>query len=520
MVVWGGMSLNGFQDHPAVGGRYDPATDSWTPTSVGGGPVGTYDHSAIWTGNQMITWGGSLGVSDTNAGGRYDPIVDAWTPTSKLNAPSAISGHNAVWTGTLMLVWGGFHDGNPPTSQDGGRYDPSTDTWTPISPVNAPFPLDGEVAVWTGSRMIVWGGGVCSGSCITYNFGGVYDPGADRWYSTSMVNAPEPRWFPSAVWTGSQMIVWGGATISGFSSIPLNSGARYDPNTDTWTPIASANLPQVLDQVTAVWTGSRMIVWGVELVNPQLTSGVLYDPGTDTWSPISSTNAPSTGTRHTAIWTGRYMVVWGGNFVGPIGGRYDPATDAWTPTSTMDAPNGRAHHSAVWTGSFMLIWGGGATNSVDPFTDGGRYAVEQSSQIRLTLSQAVLSPANHKMVDIQAIVDAPLVCGATPTVQLISITSSEPDDAPGNNDGHSVDDIQGAEIGTADFAFQLRAELDRSGPGRTYSVRYSATDAGGHTAVASGTVFVPPSGPTRKRVLITTAPAPKGSPKPKPTPKE
>ena len=38
------------------------------------------------------------------------------------------------------------------------QYDPDTRTWTPISDVGAPSPRDFAIAVWTGSEMMVWGG--------------------------------------------------------------------------------------------------------------------------------------------------------------------------------------------------------------------------------------------------------------------------------------------------------------------------------------------------------------------------
>jgi len=56
----------------------------------------------------MIVWGGSNGFTGRfNTGGRYDPGIDSWTPTNTLNAPEERSAHTAVWTGTEMLVWGG-----------------------------------------------------------------------------------------------------------------------------------------------------------------------------------------------------------------------------------------------------------------------------------------------------------------------------------------------------------------------------------------------------------------------------
>src|SRR4029077_13667235 len=54
----------------------------------------------------------------------------------------------------------------------------------------------------------------------------------DSWTATSTTNAPEGRAGPTGVWTGSEMIVWGGEP-SLFSQ--LNTGGRYNPSTDSWT---------------------------------------------------------------------------------------------------------------------------------------------------------------------------------------------------------------------------------------------------------------------------------------------
>ena len=110
--------------------------------------------------------------------------------------------------------------------------------------------------------------------------------------------------------------------------------------------------------------------------------------------------------------------------------------------------------------------------------------------ISLTLSPTVLWPAFHQLVTTTATVAASDLCGGT-TVLLASVTSSEPDDAPGGNDGKTIGDIQGAAIGTADFSFSLRAERDSRGAGRVYTVVYQAIDGSGNAASALATVTVP-----------------------------
>jgi len=112
-------------------------------------------------------------------------------------------------------------------------------------------------------------------------------------------------------------------------------------------------------------------------------------------------------------------------------------------------------------------------------------------EISVTVSPDMLWPPNHKMVDIVATVTVSDICDAAPTVVLTSVTNNEPDDAKGNGDGNTVNDIQGAEIGTEDYEFQLRAERAGKGDGRVYTITYTVTDASGNSASASATVVVP-----------------------------
>ena len=55
----------------------------------------------------MIIWGGGAGLM-FNTGGRYNPSTDSWAATSTSNAPSVRIGHTAVWSGSEMIVWGGL----------------------------------------------------------------------------------------------------------------------------------------------------------------------------------------------------------------------------------------------------------------------------------------------------------------------------------------------------------------------------------------------------------------------------
>ena len=148
MVVWGGT------DGPTefnTGGRYNPITNSWTATSTDNAPTGRSQHAAVWTGIEMVIWGGYDvdSAQYLNTGGKYNPTSDTWVPTSTSNAPPGLAQHTAIWTGSLMIVWGGFDQVT--VSNAGGRYNPATNSWTAVSTTNAPTARSSHTAIWTGS---------------------------------------------------------------------------------------------------------------------------------------------------------------------------------------------------------------------------------------------------------------------------------------------------------------------------------------------------------------------------------
>ena len=364
MIVWGGFGDSVVN----TGARYNPSTDTWTRMSTGANvPSPRFVAATVWTGSEMIVWGGVNGVTFLTTGGRYNPSTDTWVPTSTgANVPAGRYVASSVWTGTEMIVWGGETQSEE-LLNSGGRYNPSTDSWTPTSTgAGVPGGRYWHTAVWTGTQMIVWGGE--GAGDVFVNSGGRYNPATNTWVPTSMANVPAARVFDPAVWTGTEMIVWGGSALSGAS---LNTGGRYNPATNTWTPTsAGANVPSGRAYPTAVWTGTEMLVWGG---SPALNTGGRYNPSTNTWVPTSNGAVLPRG-EQSAIWTGSEMIVWGGSngLALNSGGTYRPATDSWTATSTgANVPSARAEHGAVWTGSEMLVWGG-ASGATD-FNTGRRY---------------------------------------------------------------------------------------------------------------------------------------------------
>ena len=123
-------------------------------------------------------------------------------------------------------------------------------------------------------------------------------------------------------------------------------------------------------------------------------------------------------------------------------------------------------------------------------TDNVEVTIYDTTPPTLSISflPAVLWPPNHGLVSVHAQVVA-TDCDGAPEVVLHVIGSSENDAGTGPDD--LPNDIQGAEQGTADFDFQLRAERAEDGPGRIYKVCYQAYDHAGNGSSQCADVFVP-----------------------------
>ncbi len=107
--------------------------------------------------------------------------------------------------------------------------------------------------------------------------------------------------------------------------------------------------------------------------------------------------------------------------------------------------------------------------------------------LSVSLSPNVLFPPNHKYVEVTASVNVSDSVDPDPSLTLVSVTSNEPDNAPGDADGNTVNDV----VVDSDTSFRLRAERSETGTGRVYTVTYRATDACGNVTVRSATITVP-----------------------------
>ena len=361
----GGVILSSSSTPPQAGFTLVGATDSgsgdaWTQGSILNAPGGTFQPAAVWTGSELLIWSGFTGTGNSTNGGRYNPATDTWQPISTVGAPQGRQNPAAVWTGSKMIVWGGKPGGTP--TNDGAIYTLASDSWQPMTMNNTPGPIADPAAVWTSSGMLIWGNQVY-GLPVTNRAicCSLYNPTTDTWTTRSTNGSPVFRSYYSYVWTGSELIIWGG-TLTLQGTEPLNDGARYRLSDNTWRPVSATGAPSPRYGHTAVWTGSRVIIWGGSDATTKFRDGAIYDPSTDSWTPMSTIGAPDIRYQHSAVWNGSKMIVWGGirklDDHYSSGGMYDRASNTWLPTPLVAAPLGRYHHDVFWTGSRMIIYSG------------------------------------------------------------------------------------------------------------------------------------------------------------------
>jgi hypothetical protein len=180
---------------------------------------------------------------------------------------------------------------------------------------------------------------------------------------------------PAVVWTGRQLIVLGGASLSPTHPLRIRAdGAAYDPGTARWTALPPAPEGQWLQggHGLAVWTGREVLVWGGYQPDPEgrpnyaaPSDGVAYDPARRSWRRLAARpRRLPFGSDAWVVWTGRQLLVGevpASDDVGRmVAAAYDPATDRWRPLPPSPAVTGGHRlldaRTVVWTGSRLLVW--------------------------------------------------------------------------------------------------------------------------------------------------------------------
>lgn len=241
-----------------------------------------------------------------------------WSQVAYVTAPAGRIQHTAVSTGSEVIIYGGLTGGlEPGVASDGGVYSLSDRAWTLLPGVevdgsSALGKLFGHCAVWTGSRMLVFGG---QGESGLLSGGLSFDPSAGSWQQLPSADEPGPRLWPSCVWTGTVFVVWGG--LAADTTGGLASGGIYDPAAGSWRQISGSGAPLHVGSIFGLShafkvTEGDAIREKVVFWNSLLSQGAVYDVLADAWTDVSAVGAPSARFGQAQHASGTRLVLWGG----------------------------------------------------------------------------------------------------------------------------------------------------------------------------------------------------------------
>lgn len=282
------------------------------------------------------------------AAGGSAPVAGTWRALPAAPVTADFGSARAVWTGSRMIVFGrdtltakDAH-GAPyatATVNVAAAYDPATRTWKRLAAPRAANAVGSPSLIWTGRRLVEMD------AFDTL----LYAPGTGRWQHVARGHGG------LVAWTGHEVLAWGG----GCCGDAFSDGIAFDPAGASWRTLPRSPLAGSQHPVGA-WTGRELVVL-VGNLDPngkpwpaRLARAAAYDPVANRWRRIAP--APQQG--GTAVWDGREVIVVGAGPQARAVLAYNPVRNTWRRLSPLDS--GRADALALWTGKSVLVYGGSA----------------------------------------------------------------------------------------------------------------------------------------------------------------
>ncbi len=167
LFVWGGQSGQGVLDSGAV---YNPENGIWANLAAdNSGPAPRVGHTALMIDGGLLIWGGKgnnvsysdgyifvIDKSTTDFDKLGQEVKGTWVKLASLGAPSPRFDHSANWTGTEMLIFGG--ETGLGVTNTGYAYDIFKDSWRSLTTKGGVTARTKHTSEWTGSQLVIFGG--------------------------------------------------------------------------------------------------------------------------------------------------------------------------------------------------------------------------------------------------------------------------------------------------------------------------------------------------------------------------
>lgn len=296
----------------------------------------------------------------------------AWISMETEGSPSARGFASAAFLDGKYVLFGGCDStsGTPAALSSGVTYDISNNTWGSSTPVlnqaralSSVVTTDAGIFVFGGVPTCYDGSVVNSGLEVLYSL-------SDSWSSIQTNLEPSGRFGSSLIWTGDDLIVYGGsqpfsAAVSSGALLSLGSAWK-----DISCPLSGCERG---GQFAAFFDNGMLHVWGGGPYG-SAPDGLLYDIDHKTWynwvvptntpdfTEVQPVTAPSFADDNRRLY---YLSDNGHVLI------FDRKTQSWTDDNSSPLTGFCAQAAAAWTGSELVAWGGFCNGNLSSV--GGRY---------------------------------------------------------------------------------------------------------------------------------------------------
>ena len=229
--------------------------------------------TAVFNGRVYVIAGFTSAGASTSTVEAYDPGSNTWFAAGAI--PILNNHNNAAFVGGALYTFGGL-------SNFTYRYNPQTDTWTPVAPSH--FQHGGTAAVGVIDGKIYVAGG--TGPGMMQNELEYYDPPNNHWVVRAPMNIPRNH-TAGAVIDGKFYVVGGRGSAAAPTALEV-----YDPVMNSWTTLAP--MPTGRSGIAAAAVNGQLWVFGGELPNlhPEVE---VYNPISNTWRRLANMPTPRHG---------------------------------------------------------------------------------------------------------------------------------------------------------------------------------------------------------------------------------
>ncbi|MEN8230069.1 MAG: kelch repeat-containing protein [Bacteroidota bacterium] len=251
------------------------------------------------------------------------------------NMSTALGGQSTAAINNQIYVCGGFLESNVPHNLV-QEYDPETDSWTIKKEL--PLNIGQHTSCVVNNKLYIFGGDQrLAGNLIRVSRSFVYDPETDQWDSiapmnctfTNIQNTSQRIEATSCVLDGKIYLFGGFYANSSYISTP----EMYDPDKDEWTNLAEMPLP--LAHLCNVVYNEKIYLFGGSTEHSYTVNGTwkpsnrvfVYDPVNNSWQEMEGMPFLLQGAEGHRI--NNYLYLVGGDDDELIGDDDDSWTRVW-----------------------------------------------------------------------------------------------------------------------------------------------------------------------------------------------